>query len=112
MSNTKETIIRAIDDKKGENIVEIDFAGLDGTICDAFIICSANSFTQVDAISQEIDRLMREEHDEKPIRIEGRENSLWIIVDYGDIMVHIFDKETRDFYALEKLWSDAKITKH
>ncbi|MEG1553963.1 MAG: ribosome silencing factor [Rikenellaceae bacterium] len=112
MSDIRTTIIKAIDEKKGEDIVEIDFSGLDGTICDAFIICSANSYTQVEAISQEIDRLMREEHNEKPIRVEGRENSLWIIVDYGDVMVHIFEKETRDFYALEKLWSDAKIIKH
>ncbi|MEG1793401.1 MAG: ribosome silencing factor [Rikenellaceae bacterium] len=112
MSDIRTTIIKAIDEKKGEDIVEIDFSGLDGTICDAFIICSANSYTQVEAISQEVDRLMREEHNEKPIRVEGRENSLWIIVDYGDVMVHIFEKETRDFYALEKLWSDAKIIKH
>lgn len=112
MSKNAETIIKAIDDKKGEDIVEIDLRGLDGTVCDEFVICSATSNTHADAISLEIDKQMREERNEKPLRVEGRENGLWIIVDYGDIMVHIFEKGTREYYNLEKLWSDGKITRH
>ena len=112
MKNSRTTIINAIDDKKGKDIVEIDFTENNGSICDAYIICSATSNSHTDAISNEIGKQMKEKHNEKPVRIEGREEGLWIILDYGDVMIHIFEEQTRKLYTLEKLWSGAKIINH
>lgn len=111
MNETNKAIIDIIEDKKGENITLIDLRGIDGTICDYFIICEAQSTTQVDAISGEIEDKMHENHNEKALRIQGRDNKLWIVMDYGDVFVHIFEKETREYYRLDALWSDAPTTK-
>lgn len=111
MNQTNRAIIDIIEDKKGENISLIDLTGLDGTICDYFIVCEAQSTTQVDAISTEIEDKMAEKHGEKALRIQGRDNRLWVVMDYGDVFVHIFERETREFYALDALWSDAPTTK-
>lgn len=107
MNKNVEAVIAAIEDKKGENIVVIDLSKLDGAITDTFIICEAQSNTQVDAISNEVDKQLLEKLNEKVLRVEGKENGLWVIMDYGDIMVHIFERSTRAFYALEDLWNDA-----
>lgn len=106
MNKSVETAVAAMEDKKGENIVVIDLAGIDGSITDYFVICEAQSTTQVEALINEVEKQMIEKQQEKPFRIEGKENGLWIIMDYGDIMVHVFEKETRAFYKLEELWSD------
>lgn len=111
MTDTNKGIIEIIEDKKGENISLIDLRKIDGTICNYFIVCEAQSTTQVDAISNEIEDKMVEKHHEKALRIQGRENGLWVIMDYGDVFVHIFEKETRAFYDLDALWSDAPTTK-
>lgn len=106
MNKNVETAVAAMEDKKGENIVVIDLTGVDGSITDYFVVCEAQSTTQVEALINEVDKQMLEKLHEKPIRIEGKENGLWIIIDYGDMMVHVFEKETRAFYKLEELWSD------
>lgn len=111
MSNLSETIIQAIQDKKGENIISLDLTGIDGTICDSFIICSAESTVQVGAIADEIEKATTEKLHDKPWRVQGKENCLWVALDYVDIMVHIFQTEMRDFYRLEDLWADAPATK-
>lgn len=111
IKNRVDAVVTAMEDKKAENIVVIDLSKIDGAICDAFVVCEAQSNTQVDAICNEIDRQMFEKVGEKVWRVEGKENGLWIIMDYGDILVHIFERETRTFYALEELWSDAPQTK-
>ena len=112
MNKIREVIIKALDDKKGENIVEIDLSGLDGAISDAFIVCSATSNTHAEALSMEVDRQMLEELKEKPLRVEGKENGLWIIMDYGDVLVHIFERETRNFYDIEGLWGADRVVEH
>lgn len=106
MVKNVDVVVGAIEDKKGENIVVLDLSVVESSITDNFVICEAQSTTQVDAICTEVDKQMYEKLGEKVYRIEGKENGLWIIMDYGDIMVHIFERETREFYALEKLWSD------
>lgn len=105
-----ETIVKAIDDKKGENIVALDLRSLDGAICDYFVICSAESTVQVSAIASGVEDEVIKELGEKVIRTHGTENSLWIAMDYGDIMVHVFQTEMRQFYRLEELWADATVT--
>lgn len=107
MNKNVEAVIAAIEDKKGENIVTIDLSKLDGSITDYFIVTEAQSTTQVDAICNEVEKQLFEKQGEKAFRIEGKENGLWIIMDYGDMMVHIFERSTREFYALEELWNDA-----
>lgn len=106
-----DAIVEAIEDKKGENIVALDLSKIDGAICEKFVICSATSTVQVGAIADGIDRDVFEKIGEKVWRTDGRQNCQWVAVDYGDIMVHIFLEEMRDYYRLEELWSDAKQIK-
>lgn len=106
-----ETIVKAIDDKKGEEIAALDLRKLDGAVCDYFIICSASSTVQVSAIADGIEDEVIKELKEKVIRIDGKQNSLWVAMDYGNVMVHIFLSETRDYYRLEELWADAEPVK-
>lgn len=107
-SKLLSTIVKAIDDKKGEDIVTLDLRELDGVICDYFVICSANSTVQVGAIADGIEDEVLKECKEKVIRVDGLRNALWVAMDYGDVMVHIFTHETREYYKLEELWADAK----
>ena len=81
-------------------------------MCDFFIICDANSTTQVKAIAESIEERTSKELKEKPWHVEGIEHREWILLDYVDIVVHVFIKEVRNFYALEELWSDGFIEEH
>ncbi|MFI3278433.1 MAG: ribosome silencing factor [Rikenellaceae bacterium] len=112
MEKMIETIVEAIQDKKGKNIVSLDLTGFDGAICSHFVVCHADSTTQVDAISRGIEEAMEEKLKEKLWRCEGRQMALWIAMDYVDVVVHIFQSELRDFYKLEELWADAPATKY
>ena len=112
MEKLIETIVTAIQDKKGENIVSLDLSGFDGAICSHFVICNANSTSQVSAIADGIERDVLEKLGEKVWRIEGQQNSFWIAMDYLDVVVHIFQSELRDFYKIEELWADAPIKKY
>ncbi len=103
-------IIKGIDDVKGENIKLLDLREIENTVCDYFIICSGNSNTQVNAISGAVQKLVSKELKDKPWHIEGQTNSEWILMDYVNVAVHIFQKHVRDFYDIESLWGDAKIT--
>lgn len=112
MSTLLETIVKAIEDKKGENIVSIDLSKFDGAICNHFVICNADSTVQVGAICSGIEEDVRKQLGEKVWRINGQENSVWIAMDFGDIIAHIFQTEMREFYQLEELWGDAPMTKY
>lgn len=107
-----DNIVEAIQDKKGHNIVSLDLRALEGTICDAFVVCNADSTTQVDAIADGIVEALEEKLGEKPRRVEGKTNAAWIAVDYVDVMVHIFLTPLRDYYRLEQLWADAPATRY
>ena len=98
-------IADAILDKKGNNVVSLDLRSIDGAICDWFVVCDGSNTTQVSAISDNIEKVMKEEG-HRLLRSQGEENGFWIIKDYGNILVHIFLREYRDFYRLEDLWSD------
>ena len=103
-------IIKGIDDVKGENIQLLDLREIENTVCDYFIICSGNSNTQVNAISGSVQKVVSKELKDKPWHIEGQGNSEWILMDYVNVVVHVFQKHVRDFYDIESLWDDAKIT--
>ena len=92
-------------DKKGENVVSLDLRGIDGAITDYFVVCDASNTTQVGAVADNILEKMEEEG-HRLLRSQGEGNNFWIIQDYGNILVHIFLREYREFYRLEDLWAD------
>ncbi len=106
------TIVEAISDKKGHNIVSIDLSKTDGAIANAFVICSADSTAQVAAIANGIEDKVREKLGEKPWRVEGLTNSVWVAMDYVDVIVHIFQTDLRGFYKLDELWADAPMQRY
>lgn len=111
-SNSEELalcVVAAIQDKKGEKIKLLDLRSLDNAVSDFFIICEAQSGTQLNAIFESIDENVRKQMNDDPFQVEGREASIWILMDYVDVVVHIFKPEAREFYRLEALWADAKI---
>lgn len=109
--NLISVVLKGIDDVKGEDIQLIDLRGIENTVCDYFIVCSGNSNTQVNAISGSVQKIVSKELKDKPWHIEGKDNSEWVLMDYVNVVVHIFQKHIRDFYDIESLWGDAKITK-
>jgi len=106
----QESIIAAIQEKKGKAITIVDLTSIGSPICDTYLIAEGNSNTQVSAITDNIHEYVRVHNGVKPWHIEGTNNALWVALDYGDIIVHIFDRNTRKFYDLEHLWSDAVVT--
>ena len=111
--NTDELIaeiIRGIDDVKGEDVQLLDLREIENTVCDYFIICSGNSNTQVKAISGSIQKVVSKSLKDKPWHIEGEVNSEWILMDYVNVVVHVFQKQIREYYDIESLWGDAKTT--
>ena len=111
--NTDElisVILKGIDDVKGDDIQLLDLREIENTVCDYFIICSGSSNTQVNAITGSIQKLVSKELKAKPWHIEGQNNSEWILMDYVNVVVHVFQKQIREFYDIESLWGDAVVT--
>jgi ribosome-associated protein len=104
-----ECIVKGIQEKKGKEILTIDLSKIDNAVCRYFIICHGDSNTQVNAIAQSIEKVMEETLEEKVAHSQGYENAQWILLDYFDYMVHIFQKDTREYYNLESLWADGQI---
>ena len=109
ISNIVEAAISGIKEKKGEDITTLHFTTEQNSFCEYFIICTADSNIQAKAIASSIEDTIREKVDIKPASREGLENAQWVLVNYLDVVVHIFQKEYREFYNLEGLWADAKI---
>jgi ribosome-associated protein len=105
-----DTIVDGIQDIKGKDIVVLDLTELPNSVTDFFIICNGESNTQVEGISNSVVRKTREELQDKPWHKEGLDNSEWILLDYVNVVVHIFYRDVRDFYNLEDLWADGKRT--
>jgi ribosome-associated protein len=106
----KDAIIKGMQEKKGNQIKVLDLRKLKSSMADFFIICHASSDKQVSAIADSVEEFSRKLAGEKPLHIEGIESAEWILMDYFDIVVHIFQEEKREFYAIEELWGDAEIT--
>jgi len=104
-------IINSIEEVKGEEVILIDMKKIDNSPCDYFIICDGSSNTQVNAIVSKIKKNVSKLLSEKPLNIEGLENCKWVLIDYINIVVHVFQKEIRNYYNIESLWGDAKHTK-
>lgn len=103
-------IVQGIQEKKGERIVQLNLQGVEGAVTDYFIICEANSSTQINAIKDSIEHEVKKLVGEKPWHIEGTQNGEWVLVDYVNVVAHIFDPEVREFFNLEGLWADAERT--
>lgn len=107
-----KTVIKAIQEKKGENIISLDLRKIPEAMADFFVICQATSTTQVKAIADFVEHKVKEDCGETPYRHEGHQAMQWVLVDYVNIVVHVMQPEIRKFYALEELWSDAGLTEH
>ena len=103
-------IIEGIEEVKGEDINVLDLREVENNVCKYFVVCSGNSNTQVRAISGAVQKGVSKAVQDKPWHVEGLETSEWILMDFVDIVVHIFQKQTRSYYDIESLWGDAKQT--
>lgn len=103
-------ILDGIEDVKGQHTTILDLRAIENTVCDYFIICEGTSNTQVNAIVNSIQKKVSKNMGDKPWHIEGSENAEWVLMDYVNIVVHVFQKHIRDYYDIENLWGDAKIT--
>jgi ribosome-associated protein len=104
------TIISGIEDVKGKEINILDLREIENTVCDYFIICEGTSNTQVNAIVNSIQKKVSKDLKDKPWHIEGQDNAEWVLMDYVNVVVHVFQKHIRDYYDIESLWGDAKST--
>jgi ribosome-associated protein len=107
-----KTIIKAIQDKKGEHIVSLDLRKVPEAVADFFIVCQGSSTTQIKAINDYIEYLVKQECGEAPYKQEGHTALQWVLVDYVNIVVHIMHPEARKFYRLEEMWSDGPLQGH
>lgn len=103
-----QIILEAIREKKGHDIVRIDLREVEHAICDQFVICHGESVTQVSAIADAIERKLKTEAHIRPHHVEGQQNCQWVLLDYFDVLVHVFLADHRSFYKLEDLWADGK----
>ena len=109
-SSLLDSIVDGMKEKKAKNITIINLIGLESRVCDYFVICDADSTTHVNAIADTMEETVIKQTGEKPFHSEGHQNAEWILVDYVNIVAHIFMRETREFYNIEALWADGEIT--
>jgi ribosome-associated protein len=105
----RDFVVRGMQEKKGHDIVVMDLRNVKNAICDYFVICSGNSDTQIDAIATSIEEEVYKASEQDPWHKEGKLNREWILLDYVDVVAHVFKKDRRSFYDLEQLWGDAEI---
>jgi ribosome-associated protein len=105
------TIVAGLREKKGRNMIAMDLSGLDGAICRYMVVCEGNSPAQVSALSDSVWDFVRKGMNEKPLSMHGNQAAVWIGMDYGDVLVHIFLPEQRAFYNLDNLWADIPVTR-
>lgn len=104
-----ENVAKGIFEKKGHDVLKIDLRKLENRITDFFVICHGSSVTQVDSLCDSVEDAVRLGTGEKPWHVEGLDNCFWVLMDYGNVVVHIFLEEYRHFYSLESLWADASV---
>ena|SRR6476469_2094550 len=105
-----DLVVRGMQDKKASDIVVLNLKELKNAVADYFVICSAGSDTQLDAIARSVEEEVEKLTGESPWQTEGRTNREWVLLDYVDVVVHVFLRDRRQFYALEELWGDAEIS--
>jgi len=108
---TRQLIVEAIQEKKGHQIVTIDLSQVENSICECFIICHGESVTQVGAITESIEKKLKESAGLRAHHVEGLQNRQWVLMDFFDVLVHVFQEEYRSFFRLEELWADGKVVR-
>ncbi|MDX1326454.1 MAG: ribosome silencing factor [Arenibacter sp.] len=103
-------IISGIEEVKGHDIKLLDLREIENTVCDYFIICSGTSNTHVNAIAGSIQKIVSKAIQDKPWHVEGSDNAEWVLMDYVNVVTHVFQKRVREYYDIEGLWGDAKVT--
>ncbi len=106
-----DSIVEGISKVKGEDITILDLREIENAFCEYFVVCNGNSNTQVNALADSVERTVKTEMKERPFHVEGTQNAQWILMDYTNVIVHIFQKDVREFYDIESLWGDAIETK-
>jgi ribosome-associated protein len=104
-----QSVVKGIFEKKGQDVLKIDLRKLENRITDFFIISHGSSVNQVDSLCDSVEDIVRKETGEKPMHVEGLDNCFWVLLDYGNVIVHLFLEEYRHFYSLESLWADASM---
>lgn len=102
-------VIEALKDNKAQEIVKIDLRGIENCFCRFFVVCHGTSGTHIAGLTDAVEEKVKEDLGESPLHCEGLGASRWTVLDYGDVVVHVFDKELRDFYQLEDFWGDGKM---
>ncbi len=105
------SVIRGLQEKKGKNIVSLDLRNIRSAVADFFVVCSGDSTTQVEALARSVEEIVERELQDTPAHLEGMQNAQWVLIDYINVVVHVFQSETRDYYGIERLWADAE-TRH
>ena len=104
-----DAVIKGMQEVKGKEIISIDLRKIPNAVCDYFVICHGTSNKHVEALAESVEKEVYKSLEEDPIHKEGREQAEWILLDYFNVVVHIFQRESREFYGLEKLWADADV---
>lgn len=102
-----DAVVEGIQEKKGKNITVLDMTGIENTITSYFVICDGDSNVHVDTIADSVEDYVRKKLEDKPLHVEGKSNAEWVLIDYMDVVVHVFQRPIRSFYNLEGLWADA-----
>lgn len=105
-----DTVVNGLQEVKGKDIVVMNLEKIPNAICSRFVVCHGDSNVQVEALANSVEREVKQKLKENPMHREGVANAEWVILDYFDVVVHIFQKSTREFYDLERLWADAEIS--
>lgn len=104
-------ILHELSEIKARDIVLMDLRGIESTVCSYFVVCTGNSSTHVNSVAGQVEKQVSRTVGERPWHVEGAGHAQWILMDYSDIVVHVFQEAARQFYDLESLWGDAKITR-
>lgn len=105
-----KAIIHGMEEKKGKNIVYLDLRNIPNSVCEFFVLCDAESTTQVNALAYSVEEIVKKKTGESPWHMEGLSNNQWILLDYVNVVAHVFQTPYREFYNIEKLWADAELT--
>jgi ribosome-associated protein len=103
-----DTVVNGIQERKGSKITILDLRNIENMIAEFFVICEGDSNVHVDAVSESVEEIVHKDAGEKPFHVEGKRNAEWVLLDYMNVVVHVFQKEVRKFYSLEDLWADAE----
>jgi ribosome-associated protein len=105
----KDAVVEGMQEKKGKDIVVIDLRPINSAIADYFVICHADSGTQIEAIARSVEEIVYKQTGDDALHVEGKQNGEWVLLDYSSVVAHVFRQDKREFYGLERLWADAEI---